>query len=70
MTVPEKRCGCFRIGAIALKVVKSPDYEEISYPYPVLGTLKEEYCRVIGDSSYISQCLEGKDLPDTVAVSC
>jgi hypothetical protein len=23
---------------------------------------------VIGDSSYISQCLEGKDLPDTVAV--
>jgi hypothetical protein len=24
---------------------------------------------VIGDSSCISQCLEGKDLPDTVAVS-
>jgi hypothetical protein len=24
----------------------------------------------IGDSLYISQCLEGKDLPDTVAVSC
>ncbi len=23
---------------------------------------------VIGDSSYISQCLEGKDLPDMVAV--
>jgi hypothetical protein len=23
---------------------------------------------VIGDSSYISQCLEGKDLADTVAV--
>ena len=23
---------------------------------------------VIGDSSYISQCLEGKDLADTIAV--